>query len=372
MENLKLENIRNRQYAINCNTQEEFDIVTNIIKTEWVKKEFNHGDYTCIEPTGYFRQTYKYFADNDYIIIPAKDFIEANSVSKDSLHTETESKKEFTLPEKWCVRGYKEVIDCCNKKYSIYLDPLNTEYENVYFDLDLLHLPYNKIPEGYTEITREEFINYYLKNQNIMSKENSNIIGYPAPYDLFGGLIEKGTLYVKVKDSAIHQPIKLGKKAIIIDCNIYRVPSEIVETWEPVYKEEPKELTREEITAKWVRDNDVKVGDSVTHTKYPGIFSISGISPKTILISGGGFGLMVDVEELEKVVEPVKEYIKYTYEDRDEFRDMWLTYDGICEQRIISIAKDSIITNEELYTYEEAFVKLKKLDGNPFGKEVIK
>jgi hypothetical protein len=76
-----------------------------------------------------------------------------------------------------------------------------------------------------TEITFEQFEKYILK-QN-MKKE---IIGYKSPMQI--GPNPKGTLYIKYSgNDDLYIPNNTIK-------NTYSVPKEIVETWEPVYKED--------------------------------------------------------------------------------------------------------------------------------------
>lgn len=63
--------------------------------------------------------------------------------------------------------------------------------------------------------------------------DKKKIIGYKCPYDLLGGKIPKGTLYDTYSvDRRFLQPNEIHTALL---------PKEIVETWEPVYKEECKE-----------------------------------------------------------------------------------------------------------------------------------
>lgn len=445
MENLKLENIKGKKYAIHCSTQEQFDIISKIYGSSWENTDFDHKDFVCIHYNGVIRNTIIYFLKKHYTIIPAKDFIEANtvklpitsgscdakvsfdtyplngsllpesdqeleifnivhvtnqvplpdhlsaenfikkyndhSVSKDSLHTETESKKEFTLPEKYYVKGYKEVVQHYNKVIKTYLDYSNPAFEKLYFYFPECEV-YNYIKTGYTEITLEQFKEHVLKEKPEMKRE---IIGYKAPFDMFKGKVKKGALYERVIVDESDNTYGIGTFSSDNRIGFYKyiLPSEIVETWEPVYKEEPKEFTREEITAKWVRDNDVKVGGSIRLINVvsgvrTGTYQINEISSVAIGLNIGiKTTLWVNVEDLEKVVEPVKEYVAYTFEDRDTFRDKWVRYkNSKIEARISSIYGENsefdICTDVDCHTFKYAFENIEKLDGTPFGKQVIK
>ena len=73
--------------------------------------------------------------------------------------------------------------------------------------------------------------------QNCMKEKE--IIGYLAPYDLFDGKVKKGTIYefdLAIKGS--NNPYAPKEKDNSIHWSATRLPKEIVETWEPVYKEE--------------------------------------------------------------------------------------------------------------------------------------
>jgi len=66
-----------------------------------------------------------------------------------------------------------------------------------------------------------------------MTKERE-IIGYKAPYDLFGGSYKKDTVYIR--DTGDFHFMYKPKKCV--EGSKWSLPKEIVETWEPVYKEE--------------------------------------------------------------------------------------------------------------------------------------
>jgi hypothetical protein len=65
-----------------------------------------------------------------------------------------------------------------------------------------------------------------FKEINNMEQE---IIGYLVPCDIFNGEVKKGSLYTKntLEDCKYYWDNKT---------NMYQIPKEIVETWQPVYK----------------------------------------------------------------------------------------------------------------------------------------
>ena len=69
---------------------------------------------------------------------------------------------------------------------------------------------------------------------------NKKIIGYKCPTSLFGDLIKEGTVYKSTNNNLTHvygDYIPDDKQAT---ADRFKLPKEIVETWEPVYKSEFK------------------------------------------------------------------------------------------------------------------------------------
>lgn len=94
--------------------------------------------------------------------------------------------------------------------------------------------------------------------------DDRKIIGYRTPFDMFGGDVKKGTMYgVKETFNRTHQ---------------FFVPQEIVQTWEPVYKEE-------EITLNDIGSRDRKV-----------------IIKKGSIYFWGRKGEIVNIDDLNKIL----------------------------------------------------------------------
>ena len=145
------------------------------------------------------------------------------------------------------------------------------------------------------------------------------------------------------------------------------------------------EPTREEITAKWVKDNDIKVGDKVrvvnafedswlyfTNHNIGEVLKVNHIYSDNIELQSGNAesSYYYPVEFLEKVTE---EYRPYTFEDRDEFRDLWaIDKNDMEEYRVSSIRENGVFLGSRKYTstYENLFTNYTKRDVTPFGKEL--
>lgn len=142
--------------------------------------------------------------------------------------------KEFTLPEKWCVRmSDPEVVSFFNEHgtmppYAISKD-LFGHYPHFMCADTCTTSHYIVI--GYTEITIEQFKEHVLKQQQHMKRK---IIGYLAPHDLFDGLIKKGDLVVL---NPLGKKNKTYRAKNYNPNGYYVLPNEIVESWEPVYEQ---------------------------------------------------------------------------------------------------------------------------------------
>lgn len=167
-------------------------------------------------------------------------------------------------------------------------------------------------------------------------------------------------------------------------CSFQDLTSNPVFNFEMVdYRVKP-ELTREEITAKWVKDNDVKIGDRVrvieengsdtfkkANSLAKGIWDVSDISKTHISVSYGDHCFSLQVEQMQKLTYKL---VKFDYEDRKLFRGQWLVVNDTFEALIITITKDKMAVQcygfLAWFSYEEALEKCKFTNGKPFGKEV--
>lgn len=138
-------------------------------------------------------------------------------------------------------------------------------------------------------------------------------------------------------------------------------------------KKEKQPLTREEITAQWVMDNDVNVGDIL---KVIGYNQYKDMKRQVIRINEVGIVLdeigIIKVENLEKLTKHIE---KFTFEDRELFRDKWVTNKGCSpEFKIVAIDSQGVVlgyVDKTCHkTYEEMMKYFEFIDGKPFGKEV--
>jgi hypothetical protein len=144
------------------------------------------------------------------------------------------------------------------------------------------------------------------------------------------------------------------------------------------FRFKPKEPTREEITAQWVKDNDVKVGDKVKVTVDKpfmckgAIYTVKEISNYCITCEGFAEQCDFNVEDIEKVTSKI---VKFTFSDREEFRGKWVRYKNKKKECAISCIEEHRILF--LYdggyvcaSFETALEQLEFIDGKPFGKEI--
>lgn len=279
------------------------------------------------------------------------------------------------------LRENKIAIRCRSKDESIFVVKLFKGYNNYdaincCFTVDCageFSFHQESICKAYEEtiIPVSEVIKLWEESQ----KPKGKIIGYKAPFDMFlrGGVgqIAKGDLYIKPHDFLNCYTAEKNQPS-----DLFKLPSEIVETWEAVYEEPEKELTREEITKRWVEENKVKVGDKIrvdSHLEM--ICEVYEIYKEQI-------GVMIWLEDsylkghypIERLQKVTPRLVPYTYEDRGMFRGKWIVVNDTLEALIITITKDKIAVQcygfLGYFTYEEALEKCKYTDGIPFGKEV--
>jgi hypothetical protein len=132
--------------------------------------------------------------------------------------------KEFILPDQWCVCPIDEESDkiLCQWRRGCHTDSWSNS------ELSYHKMWYHKGHSGYPEITFEQFKKYVLKEKEIMKE----IIGYKAPYDI-NNKVRKGTIYIK--ETTNYCPT--GKEG---QGSEWYLPPQIVEKWEPIYKEDGK------------------------------------------------------------------------------------------------------------------------------------
>lgn len=164
--------------------------------------------------------------------------------SKEISFEEFDFEDEFILPAKWCVKRdthEKSLIlsEWANKVSDTFAHTSYSEFnfihsENV--DIHSFSPRSSEKQEGFTEITFEQFKKYVL-NQNNMNKK---IIGYKCPTSLFRDLIKEGTVYKSTNSSTTHVYGDYIPDDKQVTADRFKLPAEIVETWEPVYEEQFK------------------------------------------------------------------------------------------------------------------------------------
>jgi hypothetical protein len=134
----------------------------------------------------------------------------------------------------------------------------------------------NKRDENLPEITFEQFQKYVL-NQTPTQNMEKKIIGYKAPRDLFKGRIKQGDLFSEKSSEGF---VMYNKNHMTSG-----VPTEIVETWEPVYEEEFK-------VEDWVvfdveKAKDWENGAGYTDTwNAPHVLKIDGVGERNLQFKG--------------------------------------------------------------------------------------
>lgn len=183
--------LRNKHHAVKVDSKEQFDDVLE----DMVRAGYRRRNEGC----PIYGQDYNYLkTDAENCILKTNRVIDFIGV----IYTYPEWKEK--MKEVW-VRREKD-----QKEYKIG----RNENGNVWLIGD------NEIQ------TRPEAIT------QIWPLPEKKIIGYKAPFDLYGGRVQKGDVFPKESLSGTGS-YRLSKELVT-----FYIPMEIVETWEPVYRED--------------------------------------------------------------------------------------------------------------------------------------
>jgi hypothetical protein len=151
-----------------------------------------------------------------------------------------------------------------------------------FFDSACTALP----SERFDKITLSEFESLFSTKE---------IVGYLAPMDLYGGFILKGDLITRCPNKLMYQSVNSDHnknyKDDVISVSHLLLPVELVETWEPIYKEEEKVVICGGRELKLKENNLIYIDGSVAFT-FEGIAGLwkdiepyikSRLSPETTL-----------------------------------------------------------------------------------------
>lgn len=277
--------------VIHCTTEQEMEAIEALYKSKtgvsvyWKRlKERN-----CIWPAQGETISIEYatYKDNQLKVLTAAEFIRLNTHPELQVTFENGNYNGFTIPAKWCVRRTPENAEVLNAwakhKCGIeYFDTKGYTYsDGQCFSTEIgageawtkiTFEQWQTIPEIAEWINKdgyfvwrewqnkqrkiEKFTTYDEKQRVIATSdthpilgkvEEREIIGYKLPYDLNWGC-KKGKI-VKVSDIS-HSGNRYAIYADNGENGKMWIPTEWVETWEPVYREEPKFKVGD-----WIKDS---------------------------------------------------------------------------------------------------------------------
>ncbi len=151
---------------------------------------------------------------------------------------------EFVLPEKWCILRNKDNHVIINN-YLNRLSGFNGAFDNRYYIYLESSIPSKYgapscIPEGYTEITFEQFKKYVLKENDMTTKVEKKLIGYKLIKPEYAQIAK----YISgLSNPSGHQVLELGHWNMSISA---WKKAGVLDLWfEPVYEEDFKPKTFE-------------------------------------------------------------------------------------------------------------------------------
>ena len=160
--------------------------------------------------------------------------------------------QEGILPEKWYIIPENEEEDkvLCKWRGGGHA----SHYSNAALSSSKYWQFITDVESNHTRITFEQFKKYVLNKEKMIDKK---IIGYKAPFDIYGGNIKKESI-VKLKPGETCQYYINSSTS-----EVFYIPTEIVKTWEPVYEEDkPKFKVGDWVTVISVYSNSEKGGNN--------------------------------------------------------------------------------------------------------------
>lgn len=213
-------------FAIEIRNEEEFQ------KVQWEYKMLSNYIYSELKRVKNFLYLFPKHKTWDY------HNSRTTSITLDQIDFE----EEFVLPESWHIIVTEENKDMLSEWRGVSLE---VGYATGMYDWKFnggrscgIRKEQNPTPTPIkcweTEITTEQFRKYVLNQKENMKTP----IGYKAPYDLFGGKVKKGTVYLVDRQHSTN----INSCSFDKDEVMYNLPKELVEQWEPVYKKQAVNL----------------------------------------------------------------------------------------------------------------------------------
>ena len=197
-------------------------------------------------------------------------------------------------------KEFKEYIAWLNKKYTFYWQGNDIGFyygydgNEDYNGTDVWKTPdcFKNSPAVFN--SPKEFL------ELLKQKDMKEIIGYECPMDLFGGEIKKGTVYIEMASGIHYRP-----KETMLRHDNYCFPKEIVETWQPVYKEEEIKLCGKELV---FYPNDFKLNGTRYHINELDILTamMRRGQIKHITFEIDGVEEQIDINFINKLIEKLK------------------------------------------------------------------
>lgn len=151
-----------------------------------------------------------------------------------------------SFPEKWWIKPNtieeaKEIAKWVDENFNAlaktwYSDKVYYHFKSHqgYANKEKGDVLYDFCPAGHTKITFEQFKKHVLKQEEMKKQISNKIVGYKQPNDLFQGKVKAGTVWKNHQDISPEYYTPNGFSST------HSLPSEIVESWEPVYEEDIK------------------------------------------------------------------------------------------------------------------------------------
>jgi hypothetical protein len=191
--------------------------------------------YRLLTKSGYFDEEYvsnKIYPENwkrTKIADPVKEIVETYPSDWIECSSVEYYDQEQKLPDNWYVVITEENVEIIKEWF---------DDDSYCYGIGTAYGIYNKHKDSkgqrYINMLDWKEISFTLFKKLVLKQEENvkEIIGYICPTDLWGGDVKKGSIFTKDMNSPTNYTYNKE------EC--FRIAQEIVETWEPVYKEEFK------------------------------------------------------------------------------------------------------------------------------------
>lgn len=210
-------------WNIEVSSKEQFDEVMRYIKPETSNRVWERSDCGF---GGGSKFLYKQGIDWSYSKTSSYNYPVKKRITWEQFQTLKNKNMKYTIQD---LKTKNLVVFLTEQQYNKLCKALGFDIVSRYYG-EYTYCPRDR---SYSTFGSKDCIGTYNSHTFIKFEDidfGEKIIGYKAPMDLYGKYIKKGDIYKVCINRDFYEPVEGSNDSLIL-------PKEIVETWEPVYKE---------------------------------------------------------------------------------------------------------------------------------------